>query len=294
MIHPNKIVSRYLDSLQLQLYTLVGIVTLLAVIVFSVYRWETMSNAKTTFITHDFYLNGVNLSREARVTIDNARFRLLDPSQKQAINSRNIIANTMYTLSNNLSDLIELHERYMGEDFIALIEKVQTLNRQIAQFDDESLSGEALSDLRKSERIFNSIYATAHQLESQYLKKIDKRAHIDNRFLQFDNPAIILLAFTMLVAIFVIHRIIKIIHINNARERQVSLALYESEQQVRLLLESTGEAIYGIDTEGRCTFANPACASVLGYDKPDILNGSNMHELIHHHFEDGDLLSHEG
>jgi rsbT co-antagonist protein RsbR len=50
----------------------------------------------------------------------------------------------------------------------------------------------------------------------------------------------------------------------------------------RLLLESTGEGIYVIDTNGDCTFANPACASLLGYESPSQLLGENMHKLIHH------------
>ena len=63
--------------------------------------------------------------------------------------------------------------------------------------------------------------------------------------------------------------------------------LQKSEARVRLLLDSTAEAIYGIDTEGNCTFANPACAQLLGYDSPTELLGRNMHELIHHSYPDG-------
>ena len=60
-----------------------------------------------------------------------------------------------------------------------------------------------------------------------------------------------------------------------------------SEFQIRLLLESTAEPIYGLDQDGKCTFANPACCRLLGYDSPDDLLGRNMHELIHHHRDDG-------
>ena len=63
--------------------------------------------------------------------------------------------------------------------------------------------------------------------------------------------------------------------------------LKKSESQVRLLLNSTGEAIYGIDLEGKCTFANPTCATMLGYSGPEMLLGRNMHDLIHHSYEDG-------
>jgi len=63
--------------------------------------------------------------------------------------------------------------------------------------------------------------------------------------------------------------------------------LREREEMIRLLLDSTGEAIYGIDLQGNCTLANTACVRLLGYGDPDELTGRNMHELTHHHRPDG-------
>jgi len=60
-----------------------------------------------------------------------------------------------------------------------------------------------------------------------------------------------------------------------------------SHEQVQLLLNSTSEAIYGIDVNGDCTFANPACSNILGYDSIDELLGKNMHNTIHHTHPDG-------
>ena len=61
----------------------------------------------------------------------------------------------------------------------------------------------------------------------------------------------------------------------------------ESEEQVRLLLESTAEAIYGIDLDGNCTFSNAACLRMLGYESPAELLGENMHAKMHHSYADG-------
>ncbi len=59
-------------------------------------------------------------------------------------------------------------------------------------------------------------------------------------------------------------------------------ALRDSEEKVRLILDSAAEAIYGIDQNGKCTFCNPSCLRLLGYSKPSDLIGQNMHKLIHH------------
>ncbi|HJR78034.1 MAG TPA: PAS domain S-box protein [Nitrospiraceae bacterium] len=53
-----------------------------------------------------------------------------------------------------------------------------------------------------------------------------------------------------------------------------------------LLLDSTGDGIYGLDLEGRCSFINKAGAKMLGY-QPDELMGRDMHEAVHHSFPDG-------
>ncbi|HEY6134732.1 MAG TPA: PAS domain-containing sensor histidine kinase [Rubrivivax sp.] len=53
-----------------------------------------------------------------------------------------------------------------------------------------------------------------------------------------------------------------------------------------LLLESTGEGIYGIDRAGCCTFVNRAGAQALGYRADEVL-GRNMHSLVHHTHADG-------
>jgi PAS domain S-box-containing protein len=57
-------------------------------------------------------------------------------------------------------------------------------------------------------------------------------------------------------------------------------------QQMQMLLQSTGQGIYGIDLQGSCTFMNRATCEILGY-RPEEALGRNMHELIHHHKPDG-------
>ena len=67
---------------------------------------------------------------------------------------------------------------------------------------------------------------------------------------------------------------------------QALAGLAESEERTRLILQSVGEGIYGLDRDGRTTFVNPAAVEVLGYE-PDQILGRNMHELVHHSRADG-------
>jgi len=53
-----------------------------------------------------------------------------------------------------------------------------------------------------------------------------------------------------------------------------------------LLLDSTGEGIFGIDLAGCCTFINRAGAQILGW-RTEMVLGRNMHALVHHSHVDG-------
>jgi PAS domain S-box-containing protein len=78
-----------------------------------------------------------------------------------------------------------------------------------------------------------------------------------------------------------------ITHIEETTERRrVEETIRVSQARVRLLLDSTAEAIYGIDLEGNCTFANTACLGLLGYAGSEAMIGKNMHGLIHHSHAD--------
>jgi len=63
--------------------------------------------------------------------------------------------------------------------------------------------------------------------------------------------------------------------------------LIESEEKVRLVLDSAAEGIYGLDPQGNCTFCNQSCVELLGFESENDLLGRNMHELIHYKTKDG-------
>ena len=72
-----------------------------------------------------------------------------------------------------------------------------------------------------------------------------------------------------------------------ADRQRAQEALHESEGRIRLLLDSTAEAIFGIDREGMCTFCNPATLRLLGHKSVDDLLGVRMHSVMHHSHADG-------
>lgn len=77
--------------------------------------------------------------------------------------------------------------------------------------------------------------------------------------------------------------------INNLEEtvRDRTADLEASNSQLQLILDSTAEAIYGIDLAGNCTFCNRSSIALLGYGDAQDLLGKNMHQLLHHTTRDG-------
>lgn len=78
-----------------------------------------------------------------------------------------------------------------------------------------------------------------------------------------------------------------VLFVGGRRQHAATLAIQKSEAQVTLLTNSIAHAIYGIDLEGRCTFANDACLAMLGFNDQAELLGQDMHQLIHHTSKDG-------
>lgn len=72
----------------------------------------------------------------------------------------------------------------------------------------------------------------------------------------------------------------------SAKKRKES-ELRDSEAFIRLLLDSSSDAIYAVDLEGRITLCNESFLRLLGFDNRDAVIGRNLHELHHHSHPDG-------
>jgi PAS domain S-box-containing protein len=54
----------------------------------------------------------------------------------------------------------------------------------------------------------------------------------------------------------------------------------------QLILDSAGEGVYGLDTQGKTTFVNEAATRILGWHAEDVL-GLPLHDIHHHSHENG-------
>ena len=95
---------------------------------------------------------------------------------------------------------------------------------------------------------------------------------------------------TFVVAVLVAVGLVVLVYVMavwdvRARRREATEAVRLARRN-RLLIESTGEGIYGVDLNGLCTFLNVSGAKLLGIE-PEAAVGKRMHDLTHHHRADG-------
>lgn len=80
------------------------------------------------------------------------------------------------------------------------------------------------------------------------------------------------------------------------KERTIDLEVVNNElkekgNDLKLILDSTAEGIYGMDKEGNFNFCNNSFLEILGYNNQEELMGKNVHLLIHHSYKDGTPMS---
>jgi len=68
--------------------------------------------------------------------------------------------------------------------------------------------------------------------------------------------------------------------------KRAEAALASVNRHNEILLNSIGDGIYGLDLEGRTTFANPKAMRLVGYNLEEMISHP-QHDLIHHTRQDG-------
>ncbi|MBF0552638.1 MAG: PAS domain S-box protein, partial [Deltaproteobacteria bacterium] len=116
--------------------------------------------------------------------------------------------------------------------------------------------------------------------------------HFENDFFRTGtSEKLIMISYQLLVTVLVYSLMLmvnqRLLIEVKAQEEKFSKEIRESEEQIKLLLNSTAEAICGVDINGICTFCNPTSLKMLGYDTGLDLIGKYMHTLFHHTRSDG-------
>ncbi len=82
------------------------------------------------------------------------------------------------------------------------------------------------------------------------------------------------------------------LHAEIAERERAEEALAQLNRRHKLILDSAGEGLYGIDRAGRTTFVNPAAARMLGWEVAELI-GQRIQDIVCHTMGDGTPYSHD-
>ena len=199
----------------------------------------------------------------------------LDSYQRSVAELRNEIQ-TLATLTQDNRDQRPRIEK-LGTTLDEKLELMDRLMKLPAESRKESLKRDRLLTIGTD--LMQAIRNSIREIRVAELKVLDDRL-LASKSARFSAIAMSLLttgiAVSLLIASFLLMR-----RAQKMRTETERLAMNNQR-----LLDSTGEGIYGIDREGKCTFMNNAGALVLG-GRPDEFLGHQMHKLVHHTHADG-------
>lgn len=128
---------------------------------------------------------------------------------------------------------------------------------------------------RNDEPLLNSIMQKAINTISQVEKK-DIYNHWFSINIQ-NKTDYFLLWKIVIISIF----IFIIITYWNRRLASLNKKIMQSEENAKLLLESVGDGVFGVDLNDKLTFINPIALKMIGYTREEI-TGKCIHNIIHH------------
>ncbi len=211
--------------------------------------------------------------------IDNLGNRIIAEAKRSHGRSQNLrlqleeVETAINLLNRDLDDFVASEEGELVEGMGVIHHQVMWLKAAIIGFLLTLLISGIAGPLMVSRAIVQSIDAiqsATHQISAGDYKA---RLQIESK----DELEDLATSFNAMSA-----RLARTIEESDAQQAQ----LRELQAQLQLILDSTVEAICGVDISGKCVFCNPAFLQLTGYTAEEVI-GHSMHDLIHHTKPDG-------
>jgi len=271
MIQKKNINLQSSSTIARYIYVLLSVIIVITILIFTIIKEQSDNHAKQTIKTHDFYLVGISISNRIQDSIDQARFVILQASINKP-NDQGELENIIFKLRSSNMRIQELHKKYNDPDFATLIERI---DRIINQEDvDHILKSHAITP-NKNKPInvhFDSIYATAHQLERLYARKLGKIANLETRFsntLGAQQILIILILF-MIAIIFTFLTIKAIKRVGNEQ-----IETNHQLDQFKTTLDNTNDCVFIFTADTlKFTYFNNGAIKQVGYTPDELITMS--------------------
>ena len=222
-------------------------------------------------------------------TLRTTRYNTVYNDSQDAISKIAVLTKDM-VISQEITTLIESRDkiyaleetaiRLMGSDKWKeardiLFGDEYSITKKTYEIDIESISEAILGEVAATEKRFNRIKTAALYIRISALLFLLWTGIMFSRRTQADLAEQVRLQTEISAA-------------NKLLEERVQ----ERTEELRLLLHSAGEGMFGVDAAGQVTFINPVALNLLGFAEEEMI-GKDVHGLIHHSRPDGSLYHKE-
>ncbi|WP_225411793.1 PAS domain S-box protein [Stigmatella hybrida] len=221
-------------------------------------RSLALDDARTA---REFAEKSLEETREANAALSASeeRFALAFRATQDAIWDWNLVTNTV-SWNPGISSLFGYAPRDVGTDAAWRLRHIHPEDQQRV--------------LHSLQSVISSPHSQNWYAEYRYLRADGTHAFVKDR------------GFVVRDAVRNAVRMVGAMQDTTAQRRSLE-ALREREELFRGLLDATAEGLWGMDADGRCIFANPACLRLLGYASVQEILGHDFHALTRHARADG-------
>jgi len=272
-------------------YFLVTIVLLTCIMIFSISSIKEINKKNINLIMNDYHQasreNAVHIIKEIgimqkwlrdkQILHDNKNENVIHIGSSAHDRLKNLINNVTSNINTLQKIYIQFPEERTNIMHDNLINQAKVTFKNIEILIEEHHYNPANID--DALRPLNMI---AHQLQRWHdIKYKNLRNNEAKNDKDRHQLTLVLIISMITIGSVLVGRLINQIRTSLNQQESIRQSLHESEIQVRLLLDSTGEAIFGVDLEDCCTFANISSTRMLGYKNLKDIVGKSVQDIFH-------------
>lgn len=189
----------------------------------------------------------------------------------------------------DITEQVEAEERYQlifSQAADAII-NIDLESKRIVEFNDQACKqlGYTREEFEKLSIYDIDTHATEQEI-ARYIEKLTTQRTFETQHSMKTGELLDILVNARPVTIGN-DKIISAICTDITPQKRIEKQLQVRENELRTILDSTAEGIYGVDRNGNCIMVNRACLEMIGLESEKDVLGKSMHALLQHRHKDG-------
>ncbi len=184
----------------------------------------------------------------------------------------------LYAKKNNSLELLNESTYELSKTYLAAKNYMEAVKYQIEYTETQ----DSLFKLAQSKTLADLAAKYESDIKDKEVSELKLANELQEEILTTRKRLEIIIGIFLTIAIISILLILSMLK----KQKKYTREIREAEFRSRLLLESAGDGIFGVDNNGKALFINKTATDQLGYEDGELI-GVSIHEKIHHSHADG-------